>query len=334
MKKFKNFIGLFLIGIMVFALSACGSKSYKQTIINAVEKSKNINSCAYKMNIDFKSDEVKQKDAPMPSLNNVSVKVNGKSIKEKDNKSKFQGNMKFNAPGINFAMDMIGQASSDKDKSKFEMFMGIPEFMKAQAAPMFENIDYLYISSDTFDKLEKQLKKAGELPLKKGVNPSNINGLDTQKELLKSLKDYIDKNGDKVIKSKGKQEVEINNKKENIEIYDLKFDNAQIKKVLKDIMTSGNKDLDAKEVDKSIDEILKTFGKDGLKITIGIKDGYIVYEKFNIKAKEKDAKVEADAVVSIFDINKKMEIKVPKKEEVKSIDLMELIGIFLSQGMQ
>lgn len=333
MKKFKNFIGLFLIGIMVFALSACGSKSYKQTIINAVEKSNTINTCAYKMKIDFKSDEVKKSDSSMPSLNNISMEVNGKSIKENNNQSKFQGNVKFNASGISFAMGMIGQASIDKDKSKFEMFMGIPEFMKSQAAPMFENIDYIYISSDTFDKLEKQLKEAGESPLKEGVNPLNINGLDTQKELLKSLKDYINKNGDKVIESKGKQEVEINNKKENIEMYDLKIDNAEIKKILKDMINSGEKDSDSKELDKSIDEMLKPLGKDGLKITIGIKDGYIVYEKFNIKGTEKDVKGEGNVVLSVFDINKKIEIKVPKKEDVKSIDLMELMGMLAGAGM-
>ncbi|MCY6483326.1 hypothetical protein OW763_03010 [Clostridium aestuarii] len=333
MKKFKSFIGLFLMSIMVFALSGCGAKSDKEIIINAIEKSNSINTCAYKAKIDIKADGIK-KDTPSAAMDKVNIEFDGKSIKEKDEQSKFQGNLKLNASGMNVAMKMMGEASVKNDKANFQIFMQIPEIIKSQAAPMFENIDYVYVSSDTLEKFENQLKAMGQAPAESGINPLSINGLDKQKELLKSLKDYINKNGDKIIENKGKQEVEINNNKENIEIYDVKIDNAEIKKILQDIMVSEDKSSDSKELDKSIDEILKAIGEEGLKVTIGIKDGYIVYEKINMNSTAEDVKVQCSIILNIFDINKKIEINIPKKEDVKSIDLMELMGMLLGAGIQ
>lgn len=331
MKKVKRYIGLFITIVMIFALYGCGSKSDKEAIINAIEKTNGIKSAKYKVKADITAEGMKQKQNEFP-MDKLSIEVMGKSLKN-DKNIKAEADIKANLSGISVGMKLFEEVSVKDGNTEFEMLIEIPEFIKPQFGPIFQNIDYLNINSGSLKELEKTMND-GQSPVKSDLDMFTNNPFAAQEVLLNNVKDYINKNGDKIIENKGEQEIEINGNKEKIKVYDMKFDKEGFEKALKALLKVSDKELSAEEADKAIAEISKIIDKDGFIVTIGIKDGYIVYEKFSITLKEEEEKIHLDLIANFFDINKEMEIKIPNKDEVKSMDLMELMGVMMGAGIE
>lgn len=347
MKKFKGLIGTLLIGISLISLSGCTSKEDK--LIKALEKTSTIKSLNYKANADFKFNG--QSAQEMDGLNGFNLEISGKSVTEDKNLSKSQANIKIGVMGVSTDLDLIQQVSLDKNNPDVKILIEVPEMLKAQAGPMFQNTDYIYVDSKGLEKLQ-ELEKAQNPDAKtsQNVNMNKLaaNAADIQKSSLLFLKEYTKKDGKELIKYTGKNSVTINGAEEKLETYEIKLDNAGLKKLLKayvkdekrvkelqDYFTAlapeaskENEKINMEELNKEIDKMEDIFGKNGLLMSFAVKDGYIVEQKINANFISNKNDINFNLSYDIFDINKNVEIVFPNKEDVKSIDLVDFMSMF------
>ncbi|MBE6068701.1 MAG: hypothetical protein E7211_13550 [Clostridium lundense] len=347
MKKFKGLIGTLLIGISLLSLTGCTSKEDK--LIKALEKTSTIKSLSYKANADFKfSGQAAQE---MGGFSGFNLELTGKSVTEGKTLAKSQANIKVGVMGVSTDLDLIQEISLDKDNADLKMLLEVPEMLKAQAGPMFQNTDYIYIDSKGLEKLQ-QMEKAQNPNAKTSqnidMNKIAANAANIQKSSLLFLKNYTKEDGKDLIKYTGKNSVTINETEEKLETYEIKLNNEGLKKLLKayikdekrvkelqDYFTAlvpegskENEKVNMEELNKEIDKMEDIFGKNGLVMTFAIKDGYIIQQKINADLIAEKDSINFNLSYDVFDINKKTDIKVPNKEDVKSMDLVDLISMF------
>lgn len=347
MKKFKGLIGTLLIGISLISFSGCTSKEDK--LIKALEKTSTIKSLSYKANANFQFSG--QTTQEMGGFNGFSLELNGKSVTEGKKLSKSQANIKVGVMGVSTDLDLIQQISLDKNNPDVKILIKVPEMLKAQAGPMFQNTDYIYVDSKGLEKLQ-ELEKAQNPNAKTSqnidMNKIAANAANIQRSSLLFLKEYTKEDGKELIKYTGKNSVTINGTEEKLETYEIKLDNTGLKKLLKayvkdekrvkelqDYFTSivpeaskENKKINMEELNKEIDKMEDIFGKNGLVISFAVKDGYIVQQKINANLISNKDDINFSLSYDIFDINKNVEIVFPNKEDVKSIDLVDLMSMF------
>ncbi|MBM7869437.1 hypothetical protein JOC70_000906 [Clostridium pascui] len=347
MKKFKGLIGTLLIGISLLSLTGCASKEDK--LIKALEKTSTIKSLSYKANADFKFSG--QSAQEMGGFSGFNLELTGKSVTEGKTLAKSQANIKVGVMGVSTDLDLIQQISLDKNNTDIKMLLEVPEMLKAQAGSMFQNTDYIYIDSKGLDKLQ-QMEKAQNPDAKTSenidINKIGANAGNIQKSSFLFLKDYTKKDGKELIKYTGKNPVTINGAEEKLETYEIKLNNEGLKKLLKayvkdekrvkelqDYFTAlapegskENEKINVEELNKEIDKMEDIFGKNGLLISFAVKDGYIVQQKISANLISNKDDINFNLSYDIFDINKNIEIVFPNKEDVKSIDLVDLMSMF------
>lgn len=347
MKKFKGLIVTLLIGTSLISLSGCTSKEDK--LINALAKTNTLHSFNYKANASVKTNGEAALNTKTP--NEFSLEFDGKTVKKDKNLIKSETNIKLGTAGISTDLNLIQQISLDKNKSDFKILIGIPQMLKTELGSMSQNADYIYIDSNGLKKLQ-ELEKAKNLDSKPSTNIDTdklaANAANIEKSLFLFIKEYTKKDGKGLIKYTGKNSVTINGVDENLETYRVKINNEDLKKLLKayvkdekrvtelqDYLTAlfpewskENKKINSEDLTKQIDKMKNIFGKDGLVMDFAIKDGYIVQEKISA-----DIITETDSITfsinyDIFNINKNVEINFPNKEDVKSVDLVDIISMF------
>lgn len=343
MKKFKGFVGALLIGTTLFSAAGCGKK---EGLVEAIQKTNESKSFGYKGKIDIKVDGQIPPEAA--GFNNLGLEIDGRYAGEQNKNYKTQANVKFTAMGLSADLDLIEEVVLEGEKANIKMLLEIPELLKAQTSPMFQNYDYLYLDTKDIEKLEKDMQ-AQEQPSDVDMKDMIEKGTNLQKSLLSFMKEYKDENGKGMIEDAGKQPVMVNGTEEKLQTYKISVDNGGIKKILKAylkdekrvkevqdyIRSIGSQDhslkeeLKAEELLKEIDTMPNVLGNGGLALDFAVKDGYIV--QYKVKASlvaEEGVNVNINAAFDLFDLNKEVEIKVPNKTDVKAIDLTELMNMF------
>ncbi|MCY6957521.1 hypothetical protein [Clostridium brassicae] len=325
MKKIKGFAIIAIISsVMMLVLSGCGS-SDKTKLIDALNKGKNVKYAAFESKIDFGVEGAEDGKYP---VKNMSLELNGKTAKESDKNQKLQANIKASVSGINVETKFFEEVINENGKVNVNAMIQIPEFLKAQMGPLFKDVEYLNIDTKSLEDLEKMSKQV-QAPTVKMDSLAN-NPYKLQEETNKEITAYLEKDGDKVIENKGKQEVSINNVKETVEMYNVKVSKEELNKIVS-LAMSNDKNLKAEDVKKGVDEFLKLLDETSTYMEIGLKDGHIVHTKINIVLKEKQEKVNLAVTMNIFDIDKKVDIKIPTNKEVKSKNLLELVTMMANQ---
>lgn len=350
MKKFKGLIGTLLIGLSLISLSGCTSKEDK--LIKALEKTSSIKTLSYKANADFKFSG--QATQEMGGFNGFSLELTGKSVTEDKNLAKSQANIKVGVMGISTDLNLIQQISLDKNNPDVKILIEVPEMLKTQAGPMFKNTDYIYVDSKGLEKLQ-ELEKAQNPNTRTSqnidMNKIAANAANIQKSSLLFLKEYTKGDGKELIKYTGKNSITVNGTEEKLETYEIKLDNTGLKKLLKayvkdekrvkelkDYFTAlvpeaskENEKINIEELNKEIDKMEDIFGKNGLLMSFAVKDGYIVQQKISANLISNKDDMNFNLSYDIFDINKNVQIVFPNKEDVKSIDLVDLMSMFNGQ---
>ncbi|WMJ80481.1 hypothetical protein RBU49_17000 [Clostridium sp. MB40-C1] len=325
MKKIKGFTIIAIISsIMMFVLTGCGS-SDKTKLIDALNKGKNVKYAAFESKIDFGVEGAENGKYP---VKNMSLEVNGKTSKESDKNQKLEANIKASISGVNVETKFFEEITNENGKVNVNAMIQIPEFLKAQIGPAFKDVDYLNIDTRSLEDLEKMSKQVQAPTLKMDSLANNPYKL--QEEMYKEITAYLEKDGDKIIENKGKQEISINNVKETVEVYNVKMSKEELNKVVS-LAMSNDKNVKAEDVKKGIDEFLKLLDETATYMEIGLKDGHIVHTKVNVSLKEKQEKVNVSVTMNMFDIDKKIDIKVPTNKEVKSKNLLELVTMMANQ---
>lgn len=350
LKKIKGAILLLLVSSLFLLFTGCGSK--KVGLMDAFENNNKIKSFAYKANIDFNFELEEMKAAGL-NLDKFNLKLEGKGVTEDGKHVKAQSNVKFNIFGINADMDLFQETSTDEnDKVKTDMFIEIPQFLKLQAGPIFENIDYVYINSESLEQLANEMDGAEEAVIQSGDAEDLERLTNLQKSLNKFIMDYTDENGKGIIEDTGKQEVIINDNKENLQTYKISMDSEGIQKLLKtyledekkaedlvSIMNSLNSgvnslqdNLDKDQLIELIDQIPLIIGQDGITLEFAVKDGYVVHQRINTNIIVEEDQIHVDLVIDMFDINKEVKIEMPTVDDDNTIDYLELITL-MTMGM-
>lgn len=346
MKKYKGILAAIISGAMIFSLSGCGSK--KNGLIEALQKNNNINSFAYKAKAEIKVNG--QVDENLKGLDKFTLELDGKSSVEKNKLFKTKANIKLGAAGISTDTDMIEEIVMDGDKVNLKMFLKIPEILKIQAGTALQNIDYVYVNSESLEKMNKYMSKDGQPSKNMNIEDVTKKAGNVQESILKFIKEYTDENGKGVIEDSGKQKVVVNGTEEELQTYKIKIDNEGVKKLLKAYVkdekrvkeveaylkalkvegTNKEQTLNKDELNKKIDEMKNIFGKNGAVLNFAVKDGYVVQEKMNLDLLIDNESVNIDLVYDIFDINKPVDIKIPNPSEIKAVDLVDLAPKVLS----
>lgn len=354
MRKFKGIISLCLAVLMLATLAGCGAK--KEGLINAIEKSSNMKSYAFKGNINMSVNSEQLETQPNElgmDFSSMDILMEGKVQQEKDKYSKTEMNMSFGVMGVNVDMNILTDTVVEQDKVQFKMFMQIPEILKATTGPTFAEYDYFYFGSDTMEAMKKQMAEAGQEVPEYDMDEMVKNMTNLQTSFSKFINDYTKENGKEIIEDKGKLDVEVNGKPEKLQVYEMKIEFEGLKKLMKAYLKDENRvselksvlnsmsaanavqgeEFDFDNIIQDIDNMPNFIGEDGIALSFAVKDGYIVQEKFNINIKvEEQGDIHYNFTMDIFDIESDINVNVPNKEEVKSIDLMELIQT-MSMGM-
>lgn len=350
LKKIKGVVFLFLVSSLFLLFTGCSSKDVG--LMDAFENNSKIKSFDYKANFDFNFELEEMKAAGL-NLDKFNLQLEGKGISEDEKHVKAQSNVKFNIFGINADMDLFQETSIDEDdKVKTDMFIEIPQFFKFQAGPIFENIDYVHISSESLEQLANDMGGAEQAMIPAG----NIDSLERLTNLQKSLndfiRDYTQENGKEIIEDTGKQEIIINDNKENLQTYKISIDSEGLKKLLKAYLEDEKKanelimfinsmnsgvdsvqgNLDKEQLIKLIDEIPQIIGQDGITLEFAVKDGYVVHQKINANIIVEEDQIHMNLVIDMFDINKEVKIEMPTVDDGKTIDYLELITL-MTMGM-
>ena len=351
MKKLKRALSIALIAVFTFALVGCGAK--KENLIDAMEKSSDMNAFNVNANIKMDISGKSLQDSPLGAQSqNVEIGVTGKVVKEKNKSFKTDMNMKVGVMGISFDMDMLADASINEGNPDFKAYVQIPEILKMQAGPIFGDAEYLYVGSDTLEELKKLAAQSGQ-PMPE-INMAEImdKAVKMNDASYKFLRQYSEAN-EEFIKDLGKQEVEVNGEKQSLQSYEIKMDNEGLKKFLKAYM--GNEDnkkaleeymtifsdiegANAEKIDlaqalKDVDSMPNIFGDEGLTMTFAVKDGYIVQEKMKTHLSAEGDEINYDLTVDFTDINGDVKVDIPNKEDIKSMDLMQLVQTMMTFGM-
>ncbi|QGU96240.1 hypothetical protein GOM49_15080 [Clostridium bovifaecis] len=347
MKKIKGYIGALLIGATLFSATGCGKKD---GLVEAIQKTNTAKSFGYKGKIDVKVDGQLPPEAA--GFNNLSLEMNGKYAGEQNKNAKVQANVKFTIMGLSADLDLMEEMSLEGEKANIKMLLEIPELLKAQTGPMFQNYDYLYVDTKDVEKLEKDIQGEEQKPSNVDTKAMMDKGTNIQKSLLSFMKEYKDEDGKGMVEDTGKQAITVNGAEENLQTYKVSVDNDKIKKILKAYLKdekrakeiqdyintiepqdpSKKEELNIEELAKEIDTMPNVLGKDGLVLDFAVKDGYVVQYKIKGNfAGEQGISVNINLAFDLFDINKEMGIKIPNKTDVKAIDLTELMNMFNGQ---
>lgn len=350
LKKIKGVVLLFLVSSLFLLFTGCSSK--KVGLMDAFENNNKIKSFAYKANVDFDFELEEMKAAGL-NLDKFNLQLEGKGVSEDEKHVKAQSNVKFNIFGINADMDLFQETSIDEnDKVKTDIFLEIPQILKLQAGPIFENIDYVHISSESLEQLANEMGGAEEAVIPVGDADSLERLTNLQKSLNDFIVDYADENGKEIIEDTGKQEIIINNNKENLQTYKISIQSEGIQKLLKTYLEDEKKanelimfinsmnagadtiqeNLDKVQLIKLIDEIPQIIGQDGITLEFAVKDGYVVHQKINANIIVEEDQIHMNFVVDMFDIDKEVKIEMPTTDDGKTIDYLELMTL-MTMGM-
>lgn len=326
MKKNKVFSIIAIISsLMMFVLAGCGS-SDKSKVIDALNKTQNIKSSAFEGKVDF---SVEGAEAGAYPIDKISFELNGKSTQEKNKNTKLEMGLKTSISGISMETKLFEELIFEKDKINMNLMIQIPEFFKAQLAPVLGDVDYLSMDTKSLEELQK-LSNQGQAVTKTDATTANIT--EYQEKINKEITSYFEKEGDKCIENKGSQELTINKEKQKVDIYNIKMTKEEITNIMNIVIAANDKELkgeEAKSFKEGLDELTKMLDATGTSMEIGIKDGYIVHTKVNIALKDQGEKAKISVVTNLFDINKKMDIKIPTNKEVKSKNLLEILTMLM-----
>jgi len=342
MIKSKGILGIVLAGVMVFTATACTSKEDK--LIKALVKTNEIKSFEYKVKGELTISGQPLEVLPA-GLDKFTLELDGKADSEENKYAKLQTNARVGAQGISLDTKIIQELLINGDKANIKMFIQIPEILKTQMSPFLDGIDYIYMDSAGLAKIEKDMDAGQEVPKNIDMDKLSKSSANIQKSLLKFIKDYSTENGKGIIEDVGKQSIVVNGVQENLQVFKLKVDDAGIKNLLKAyvkdekrvkevedylnlIEPSDKQNFTQDELNKKIDSIPNIFGKDGFTLSFAIKDGYIVQQDINADLLIEGVAVHVALVYDIFNINNTVDIKIPTKEEVKSLDITELGSMF------
>lgn len=340
MKKYKGILAGIIAGVMVLSLSGCGSK--KNGLIEALQKNNDISSFAYKAKAEIKVNG--KVDESLKGLDKFTLELDGKASGEKNKSLKTKANIKLGAAGISADTDMIEEMVMNGDKANIKMFLRIPEILKVQAGTALQNIDYVYVNSESLEKMNKDMNKDGQSSKDMNIEDVTKKAGNVQESISKFIKEYTDENGKGVIEDSGKQKVTVNGAEEELKTYKIKIDNEGVKKLLKSYIKDENRvkeveaylkalkidgtnkeqTLNKDELNKKIDEMGNIFGKNGAVLNFAVKDGYVVQQKMSLDLLVNNESLNIDLVYDIFDINKPVDIKIPNPSEIKAVDLVDL----------
>ncbi|WP_102399736.1 hypothetical protein [Haloimpatiens massiliensis] len=326
MKKIKLVSSMLILALVTFLLGGCGAND---KLFKAIDNNSNLKSYGFKG--DYKVKISGKEAASAGGLENLDMKIGGKVVTEKDKNAKMDMNVDYNIMGEKLNINMI--SSVDLDKDDYKIFIKLPEELKSQMQLANKSIEYIYMGKDTVEKMNKEMgTQAGAMPQEdiKGMTESMTN---LQEGLNEFVKGYVEENGKKMLTKQGKKDIDINGKKENVDVYEIKVDDAGLKKFLKSFLSDKKRKtqletvldkilvkdekgkVDYKKSLENVDKMPKIIGDKGATFQFGIKDDYVVSEKVNMDLVLEGAQVTYDIDMVLFDLNKKMDIKMPEKND-------------------
>lgn len=336
MKKIRLVSSILILALVTGLLGGCGASS---KLFKAIDNNSNLKSYGFKA--DYKIKMSGKEATATDAMQNLDMKMNGKVVTEKDKNVKMDMNIDYAIMGEKLNLNMI--SSMDLEKDDYKIFIKLPEQLKTQMQLADKSIEYIYVGKDSVEKMNKEMGfQAGAMPQDdiKGMTESMTN---LQEGLNEFVKGYVEENGKKMLTEQGKKEIDVNGKKTNVDVYQIKIDDAGLKKFLKVFLSDKKRrtqletvldkilvkddkgKVDYKKSLENVDKMPKILGDKGATLQFGVKDNYVVSEKVNMDLIVEGAQLTYDIDMVLFDLNKKMDIKVPEKNN-KVKDLFEFMS--------
>lgn len=327
MKKIKLITSMLILSLVTFLLGGCGAGD---KLFKAIDNTSNLKSYAFKADYKVKVSSKGNEAAGMEALQNLDMKIDGRTITEKNKNAKMDMNIDYNILGQKIKLNMI--SSVDMDKEDYKIFIKLPEELKTEMKLKEKNIDYLYIGKDTIEKMNKEAGNAASAMPQNEIKDMAESMTNLQEGLSQFVKGYIDENGKKILTNEGKKEIDINGKKEKVDVYQMKIDDAGFKKFLKAFLSDKKRRIqlesvldkvlvkddkgkvDYKKSLENVDKMPKTIGEKGVTVQFGVKDNYVVSEKISMDLILEEMRMDYNIDMVLFDLDKKMEIKIPEKD--------------------
>jgi hypothetical protein len=341
--KTKSVMYLLITALMIFSLAGCGSK--KVSLTEAFENTSKVKSFKFKGNLKLNAEGEGIDPQVQTILQGFNAELTGDCIQHDKTSAQLKLNTKFSVLGMNMDLDIFEDIKMGEDGLNGKVFIQIPEILKVSVPELNE---FKYIYYDINKLLDEQLASMGGQVPELDMNKLMV----SSKKLVESsgtfMKKYLDENKEIVI-DKEKQDVEINGQQEKLQVYEVKINNDELKKFLKEILKDENMKKDfvellrsvpdagvpenEAEINEGFEEILKEIDNmpnvitdEGITLTFAIKDGVIVKNILDFNVEIEGTKLNYNLTMDMFNVDdKNIKIDFPDEKGSDCINMFEMM---------